>query len=87
MRWDPDEDAPEAAPVVSTVNAWEIEELEDESEEEGGRAVGPLNEHLTSGTMSHVSVDEDTPRRKRKAGWEHEPADRGSAASVRVVFT
>jgi hypothetical protein len=43
--WSPLRSLPEAAPVVSTVNAWEIEELEDESEEDdclgaSGRMIG-----------------------------------------------
>lgn len=87
VRWDPDEEAPKAAPVVTTVNAWEIDELEDDSEEEEhkgavqGRTV-VKDEHLTSGTMSHVSADEDTPRRKRKAGWDPEPLSRGGSGAA-----
>lgn len=72
MRWDPDEDAPKGTlPSITTVNAWEIEELEDESDEEDAKAAVKAEpkqeEHLTSGTLSHVSVEEETPRRKRKA--------------------
>ncbi len=41
VRWDPDEEQPESTPITTTVNAWEIDELEEDStdNEEGPKVL------------------------------------------------